>query len=256
MIPGFPHSSFSISFILAARQQLERLPRRQNQASTSGANHASSASTNSHSNAMGTSNSDSTSAVGPGKQYDFLLSKTLSENVSESDKQKQEQEKLRRLVYIHSVLLGSLRAGVKLGPNPDLEPLLPQLKLLSLSASDARGVTNISVGGGGSGQNGVGAKVATPSSSAVSVKTTSNSSPSPTPLTRTIAIAPPINSATNESATRTNHVRQLLANKLVTSTRPTGLGTIRQMVAAQAKEKLKQDSASRLGEINASAVTH
>uniref|UniRef100_A0A8D8ZYF1 RING-type E3 ubiquitin transferase n=1 Tax=Cacopsylla melanoneura TaxID=428564 RepID=A0A8D8ZYF1_9HEMI len=241
--------------VRAARQQLERLPRRQNQASTSGANHASSASTNSHSNALGTGNSDSTAAVGQGKQYDFLLSKTLSEHVSESDKQKQEQEKLRRLVYIHSVLLGSLRAGVKLGSNPDLEPLLPQLKLLSLSESDAMGVTNISVGGSqgaGPSQNGGGAKVASPSNSAVPIKTGST----PTPLTRTISIATPTTSSTSQSATRTNHVRQLLAKKLVTITRPTGVGTIRQMVAAQAKEKRQQDLASKPDEIKPSVVTH
>lgn len=63
------------------------------------------------------------------------------------DKQTAEQEKQGRLMYTHSVLLGSIRAGIQMGPNPGLSSLLPQLELMSLEASsDAQGVTNISVG--------------------------------------------------------------------------------------------------------------
>ncbi|KAI5706910.1 hypothetical protein M8J75_012499 [Diaphorina citri] len=236
--------------VRAARQQLERLPRRQNQTSSSGANHTGSASTNSHSNAMGNTNSESTATSGQNKQHEFLLSKTLSESVSEGEKNKQEQEKLRRLVYVHSILLSSLRSGVKLGSNQDMGTHLPQLELLSLSApatsSDEQGVTNITVGDTPCTQ--MASVNPTPMTGGVSPipTATSTPTPTPTPLTRTISISPPTNPSdvsniepTNGMARSTN-AKILLANRLVNNTRPTGIGNIRQMVAAKSRAAQKK----------------
>lgn len=232
--------------VRAARQQLERLPRRQNQSSSSGANHTGNATSNSHNNAA-TNSSEPSATSGQNKHHEFLLSKTLSEFTPEVDKQTAEQEKQGRLMYTHSVLLGSIRAGIQMGPNPGLSSLLPQLELMSLEASsDAQGVTNISVGNSNKRfelRMPMGRKQATPSSQIdLSIQS------SPTPLTRTITIPP---GSTNEDTDDTKkevvtHTKStpskakiLLANKMANSTKPADIRAIRQMVAAQYRNRQK-----------------